>query len=136
MNWSRRYPWPLDRDPDAIPPNIREGVIVLSPMLCRAHMSDWIEQRPDYYPDYMCSGLIWRVITGQSFRLRAVPTTEPIVNQDTHTVVEWYRLWMNPNHPPSVGVWAQDHGWDQPVLTPRRQTLIRNPADMKELEDA
>ncbi len=133
MSWSRRYPWPLDRDPEAIPQNVRQGVIVRSPMICRPHMREWLEKRPGSYPPPICSNHVWKVIDGQSFQLTA--PRGPIRETSTHMVHGHFQLWMSFDGPPTVDVWSIDEGWDQPLLIPRKQNLILNPEE-KELEDA
>lgn len=98
MTWGPKIPWPLDRDPDAKPACVKEGDIILSDLIVRPHMKDWLDRFPDRYPPKICNTATWQVKGGQSFQLTA-PQGLPIEDQATHSVLSYFRIWQG-DHPP------------------------------------
>ena len=109
MSWGPPIPWSLDRDPDAKPDCVKSGDVILSDLIVRPHMAEWLELRPGQYPPEICKAATWHVITGQSFQL-AAPQGLSVHQQATHTVLSYFRIWQG-GTPPLCLAYSQDRPW-------------------------
>ena len=79
--WSEPFPWSPDRDPEAIPYNVKDGDIIKSDMMIRPHhLHKWPKH---IYPQH-----IWVVNGGAAFQI-----TQTVPQTCASFVINSFQIW-------------------------------------------